>query len=126
MGALAGKAGLVVSILAAWSPGQTDGVFVGLRLPGSSGGKKELTIQGLIKIGFKSMQFQVGAVKDSVPTQYSYVLKLRNIVLRFLVFSFPPKAQTEIIIFGNPDGTADPTAEKSLGWYAAYLKEARN
>jgi hypothetical protein len=123
VGALAGKAGLVVSILAAWSPGPGGGgVFVGLRLPGSSGGKKELTIQGLIKIAFKSMQFQVGAMGGSGATHYSYVLKLRNIVLRFLVFSFPPKAQTEIIIFGDPGGTSNPGDEKTLGWYAAYLK----
>ena len=127
VGALAGKAGLVVSILAAWSPPvpagpPPGGVFVGLRLPGSSGGKKELTIQGLIKIAFKSMQFQVGATGGAGATHYSYVLKLRNIVLRFLVFSFPPKAQTEIIIFGDPGGTGNPADEKTLGWYAAYLK----
>jgi len=97
-------------------------VFVGLRLPGSSGGKKELTIQGLIKIAFKSMQFQVGATGGAGATHYSYVLKLRNIVLRFLVFSFPPKAQTEIIIFGDPGGNGNPADEKTLGWYAAYLK----
>ena len=50
VGALAGKAGIVVSILAAWKQGKSDPLFIGLRLPGSSGGKKELTIQNLIKI----------------------------------------------------------------------------
>ena len=43
-------------------------------------------------------------------------------MLRFLVFSFPPKAQTEIIIFGDPGGNGNPADEKTLGWYAAYLK----
>jgi len=34
--------------------------------------------------------------------------------------SVPPNAQTEIIIFGDPNGTAD---NKTLGWYAAYAKK---
>ena len=40
LGALAGGAGLVVSLIVAWSPaGQGSGLYVGLRLPGSGGGK---------------------------------------------------------------------------------------
>ncbi|HEU5103210.1 MAG TPA: hypothetical protein VFU22_29520 [Roseiflexaceae bacterium] len=114
LGALAGKAGLVVSIMAAWSPGK-PGVFVGLRLPGSSGGKREIAIQGVLKIVFKSIEFVVGDEPGS------YLLKLKNIQLKFLVLSLPPSGQTEIIIFGDPKGTAE-SETKTVAWYAAYAK----
>jgi hypothetical protein len=114
VGALAGKAGLVASILVAWSPGK-DAVFVGLRLPGSSGGKREIAIQGVLKIVFKGIEFVVGDNNGQV----SYLLKLKNIMIKFLVLSIPPSGQTEIIIFGDPQSTAE---NNSVGWYAAYAK----
>jgi hypothetical protein len=114
LGALAGKAGLVASIIAAWSPGK-PGVFVGLRLPGSSGGKREIAIQGVLKIVFKSIEFVVGAEPGT------YLLKLKNIQLKFLVLSLPPSGQTEIIIFGDPTGTA-ASDTRTVAWYAAYAK----
>lgn len=115
LGALAGKAGLVASIIAAWSPGK-PGVFVGLRLPGSSGGKREIAIQGVLKIVFKSIEFVVGEEPGS------YLLKLKNIQLKFLVLSLPPSGQTEIIIFGDPQSTAEQE-NRTVAWYAAYAKE---
>ncbi len=115
VGALAGKAGLIASILVAWSPGK-EAVFVGLRLPGSSGGKREIAIQGVLKIVFKGIEFVVGENNGQV----SYLLKLKNIMIKFLVLSIPPSGQTEIIIFGDPQGTAE---NNSVGWYAAYAKE---
>jgi len=114
-GALAGKAGIVVSVLAAWKPGSGQNVYTGLRLPGSSGGKKEIPIQGILKIAFKSIEFQAQGEED-----ISYLLKLKNIVLKFMTLEMPPNAQTEIIIFGDPQGQ---DTEKTLAWYAAYAKE---
>jgi hypothetical protein len=114
LGALAGKSGLVASIIAAWSPGK-PGVFVGLRLPGSSGGKREIAIQGVLKIVFKGIEFVTGDDPGS------YLLKLKNIQLKFLVLSLPPSGQTEIIIFGDPMGTAD-SETRTVAWYAAYAK----
>ena len=114
VGALAGKAGLIASIMVAWSPGK-DMVFVGLRLPGSSGGKREIAIQGVLKIVFKGIEFVVGEHNGQV----SYLLKLKNIMIKFLVLSIPPSGQTEIIIFGDPQGTAE---NNTVGWYAAYAK----
>ncbi|BAY35576.1 hypothetical protein NIES2107_74880 (plasmid) [Nostoc carneum NIES-2107] len=124
LGALAGKAGLVASLVAAWSPsgekgteanGKGSGVFVGLRLPGSTGGKREISIQGVIKIVFKSIEFVVGR-KDG---RVSYLLKLKNILIKFLLLSIPPNAQTEMIIFGDPEEMVE---NNSVGWYAAYVK----
>ena len=116
VGALAGNIGLVFSVIVAWSPGG-DGLWLGLRLPGSSGGKKELTLQGVLKISFKSIVF-TGARDEA--GKMNYVLKLRNIVLKVLTLSFPPNARTEIIIFGDPDASAD---NQIVGWYAAYAKD---
>ncbi len=117
LGALAGKAGLVASLIVAWSPDpQAAGIFMGLRLPGSTGGKREISIQGILKIVFKSIEFVAGTNQGKV----SYLLKLKNIVIKFLILSIPPNAQTEIIIFGDPAGTAE---NNTVGWYAAYVKD---
>jgi hypothetical protein len=115
-GALAGQS-LVASIVAAWAPGQPN-LFVGLRLPGSSGGKREIALQGVLKIVFKSIEFVVGDADGAA----SYLLKLKNIQLKFMVLSIPPSGQTEIIIFGDPHASPD-SETKTVGWYAAYAKE---
>jgi hypothetical protein len=117
-GALAGKAGIVVSVLAAWKPGAGQNVYTGLRMPGSSGGKKEIPIQGILKIAFKSIEFQV---LDG--DQVGYLLKLKNIVLKFMTLELPPNAQSEIIIFGDPEGETKGS-ENTLAWYAAYARES--
>lgn len=124
LGALTGGA-LTASILLAWTPGgEGNGVYVGLKLPGSSGGKKEIVIQGVMKIVFKRIQF---VVDEGNPERTGYLLKLKNIVLKFFVLSFPPNAATEIIIFGDPEATAEALLanpeKRSVGWYAAYSKE---
>ena len=120
LGALAGKAGFVVSIVAAWSPATeagSKGIFVGLRMPGSVGGKKEISLQGVLKLAFKSILFVVG--KDQKGNT-AYLLKLRNIVLKALILSLPPSAQSEIIIFGDPEGTVE---KRNVGWFAAYSRD---
>jgi len=117
-GALAGKAGIVVSLLAAWKP-ETDGkVYTGLRLPGSSGGKREISIQGILKIAFKRIEIQV--LTDQVQG-VSYLMKIKNIVLKFMTLELPPSSQSEIIIFGDPSGEVG--GENTLAWYAAYARE---
>lgn len=117
-GALAGNVGLTVELITAWSPNPVDlSVFIGLRLPGSSGGKLLMTLQGIIKLGFETMQFVVGQ-DDQGST--SYLLKLKNFALRILGIALPPGVNTEIIIFGDPGGSVE---QRSLGWYAAYSKQ---
>lgn len=110
VGALAGQSGLVFGLIAAWNPYKNK-IAVGLKLPGSSGGKSEFTIQGVLKITFESAVLYKN-------DHNAYQLKLRNIMLKCLMLSFPPNAQTEIIVFGDPDAGASDT--KTLGWYAAY------
>ena len=51
VGALAAGAGLVVSLGVFWAPGRPGlPVSVGLRLPGTTSAKDELTIEGVLKI----------------------------------------------------------------------------
>ena len=113
VGALAGEAGLIVSILVAWQP-KKESAYVGLRLP--SAGLNEFNIQGILKIEFDRIVFDV--YRDTEGNS-RYTLMLKNIMLKFLHLKLPPNGRTEIIIFGDPEGTQD---NKTLGWYAAYAR----
>jgi hypothetical protein len=118
LGALAGKANLVASFMVAWRPGgEARGIYLGLKLPGSTGGKKEILIQGVLRVAFQSIQL---VVYDISPDEPAYLLKLKNITLKFFVLSFPPSARAEIILFGDPKGGQ---GRRTLGWYAAYAKD---
>jgi hypothetical protein len=109
-GALAGQVGFVASLLMAWMPNpQNYTIFIGLRLPGVNGGKREISLEGIIKLTFGDVRFVVNPP--------SYILQLRKLALNMLSVSFPP-GQTDIILFGNPDEQDNTT----LGWYAAYRK----
>jgi len=124
-GALAGSTGLVAGILIAWNP-EEEGIYLGLKLPGSTGGKKEITVQGLLKIAFKSIRFEsYKDPKPGIPDNTGYLLKLKNIVIKFMVVSFPPSGQTEIILFGDPRSKEEVPLRKDklLGWYASYVKK---
>ena len=110
LGALAGQAGFVAGLLVGWAPNPHNyTVYIGLRIPGVSGGKREISLEGIVKLTFGAVRFVVRAP--------SYILQLRNISLHLLSLTFPP-GQTDFILFGNPDGKDNTT----LGWYAAYKK----
>jgi hypothetical protein len=112
-GALAARAGFVATLTVAWAPGGGGyKVFTGLKLPGSSGAKRAITIEGLFDISFKTLQLI--ALKDDV-----YVLVLYGIGFSFLSFTFPPNGQVDFALFGDPRTT---NGGASLGWYAAYAK----
>ena len=117
-GALAAKVGFVASLTAAWSPSSGSGssyrVFTGLKLPGSSGSKREISIQGIFNITFRTLEIVV------LPESNSFILVLYGIGFKFLSFSFPPTGQVNFVLFGNPNATAGENS--TLGWYAAYAK----
>lgn len=120
VGALAGEVGFVASFIAAWSPNVSEySVFTGLSLPGSNGGKREISIEGVLKITFKTIEL----LADNSSGNLAYILVFYTIALSFLSKSFPPTGQVNIVLFGDPDPQGDNT---SLGWYAAYAKPQSN
>lgn len=123
LGALAGSAGLTLSVLVAWSGGGTEAepaIYVGARLPGVKGLLGvELPLQGIISLGFKTIQLLVDdSAGGDGAVRRQYLLRFRNFALRFLGLSFPPGCN-DILLAGNPD----PSSPTKLGWYAAYAAE---
>ncbi|WP_233968915.1 hemagglutinin [Pectobacterium polaris] len=111
LGALAAEAGFTASLMLGWAPnvnGTTN--YIGLSMPGVSGGDRAISLQGVLKLAFGDVSFLV-----SPPT---YILQLKNIALKFLSLTFPPNGQINMLMFGNPDAQTSG----ALGWYASYLK----
>jgi hypothetical protein len=123
LGALAGSAGLSLTLLAAWAPGLTDdapSVYFGLRMPNGDPLSALLPIQGVMRLGFRSFQFQAHD-DDPLQRKRSYMLRLRRLALSILGWSFPP-GNADVFLFGNPDGSG----RASLGWYGAYDGMSKN
>ncbi|HEY9284060.1 MAG TPA: hypothetical protein VIP46_11460, partial [Pyrinomonadaceae bacterium] len=120
LGALAGSVGLPLTLLAAWSPGLTDEeppVYVGLRTSSGDPLSSVLPIQGVVRLGFRSFQFQAHD-DDPETRRRSYMLRMRRFALSILGWSFPP-GNADVFLFGNPDGSG----RASLGWYGAYAPD---
>ena len=112
-GALAAQVGLVASLAVVWSPGLPGlPVMVGLKLPGASGAKNELTVEGVLKI----TMFAVTLTYDGA----AFLLKFNGIALSLFGKSLPPGASFDIFVFGDPNPAA---GANSLGWYGAYKKD---
>jgi len=112
-GALAAQAGLVASLVVVWAPGQSAlPVSVGLKLPGATGAKNQLTVEGVLKI----TMFAVALTYDGT----AFLLKLNGIALSLFGQSLPPGGSFDIFVFGDPDPAA---GANSLGWYGAYIKD---
>jgi hypothetical protein len=113
-GGLVAQTGFVATLTVGWSPNANQYVvFTGLKLPGSNGSKREISIEGIFDITFKTLEIIVVSAT-------SYILVLYAIAFEFLSFSFPPSGQVNFVLFGNPDPNA--ASEANLGWYAAYAK----
>jgi hypothetical protein len=115
LGALAGSVGLSISLLAAWAPGHSADdrpVYLGLQLPGARALGIDWPLEGVLRLGFRSFQFEANDLEDG---SRAYMLRLRRLALSVLLWSFPP-GTTDVFLFGNPNGDGPAT----LGWYAAY------
>lgn len=110
-GALAAEAGFTAGLLLGWAPNaNAASIYVGLALPGVSGGQRSISLEGVITLSFGGISFLVAP-----PT---YLLQLSNIALKFLSVSFPSGGQVNLTLFGNPE----QQASGALGWLGAYLK----
>lgn len=126
LGALTGAIGLKVTLLAAWKPGvyqsDTPPVYIGLKLADSKAIGGHLPLQGVLKLGFRSFQFEtyLAADPDEPGKQVlAYLLRMRRFALSVLVWSFPP-GNADLMLFGAPG-----SPKTSLGWYAAYSKDEK-
>lgn len=121
LGALTGAIGLKVTLLAAWMQGPPQGdsppVFLGLQLAGSKAFGGSLPLQGVLKLGFRSFQFETYLNDRQQP---AYLLRMRRFALSVLAWSFPP-GNADILLFGAPG-----RPKSALGWYAAYAKDAQS
>jgi len=121
-GGLVAQTGFTASLLAAWAPSpDTYKVYTGLKLPGSSGGERTLTIEGPLKLKMADIQFLT--LNAEQPGNESYLLKFVGVSLGFLGISIPPGGKVNTLLFGNPD---PGSGASSLGWYAAYLKDKKD
>jgi hypothetical protein len=114
LGALAGGIGLSTTLLAAWAPGAFDDerpVYFGLRTEGGLLSGKGLAVQGVLKFGFRSVEFL--AVEDS--GRREYLMRLNRLALSVLGWSLPP-GDLSVVVFGAPEAQR----ASALGWYAAY------
>ncbi|HJV41707.1 hypothetical protein [Caulobacter sp.] len=124
LGALSAAPPLSASLVAAWSPApRGHDVNIGLKLPGVESIRSLSPIQGVIDLGFQSIDLQAQGATQTPPDP-AYTLRFRNFYLRFLGWKFPP-GQNVITLFGNPDVASQSliTDRGALGWYAAYAKK---
>jgi hypothetical protein len=114
-GNLAGSVGLTSGLLTAWAPQSGPSGYsavVGLRLPGTGGGAKLISLQNVLKLSIGQMRLAYDHDKNS------FLLMLTEIALRFLgLLKIPPSGSTTFFLFGNPKGGGKPSG---LGWYAMY------
>lgn len=120
LGSLGGNsavAALELKLLCAWGmpeEGKEEPpVFVGISLPGLGADGITLSLQGILKLDFKSVELLVYHTEEKT----DYQLCFRNFTLSALGMSFPP-GKNNIYLFGE-NGSR-------LGWYAAYQKEEKD
>lgn len=114
-GNLAGSVGLTSGLLTGWAPqsGPTGySAIVGLRLPGTGGGAKLISLQNVLKLSIGQMALTFDRRTNS------FLLMLTEIALRFLgLLKIPPSGSTTFFLFGNPKSGGKPSG---LGWYAMF------
>jgi hypothetical protein len=115
-GNLAGAVGLTSGLLTAWSPKSSAtsayAAVAGLRLPGTGGGAKLISLQNVLKLSIGQMVLTFDRRTNS------FLLMLTEIALRFLgLLKIPPSGSSTFFLFGNPAGDGKPSG---LGWYAMF------
>ncbi|HEV7719924.1 MAG TPA: hypothetical protein VGO60_01495, partial [Iamia sp.] len=124
-GNLAGDVGLTSELLVAWSPTSTSSTYVaalGIKLPGTGGGAKLLSIEGVLRVSIG--RIELCRVPTGKQGGGAYVLVLDDIALKFLgMLKLPPNGSTSFRLFGKPGAGPDPDPS-ALGWLAMYAQSS--
>ncbi len=121
MGALAEKAGFTAGLMLAWSPAEnTVRAEVQIKLPGTGGGKKLLSLQGVLKLSIQYFEFRTLTVPGNKSVQYQLFFK--NMGLSVLGKKLPTEGTTDMVLAGDPDRQLEAG---SLSWFAAYYREEK-
>lgn len=119
MGALAEQAGFSAGLILAWSPSEsTVRAEVQIKLPGTGGGKKLLSLQGVLKLSIQFFQFTTLPIPGTEDLQYQ--LYFRNAGLSLLGVKLPTAGTIDMVLSGDPLRQLDAG---SLAWMAAYYRE---
>ena len=131
-GELAGKVDFTSHVICAWSPSETSddsdstesyAVQLGLKLPGTGGGAKLLSLQGVVKLSIGDLRMIYAEPDNSTSPAKpgGFLLNLSEIALKFLgLLKIPPSGATNFFLFGNPEAKGKAS---ELGWYAVYSNE---
>lgn len=118
MGALAEKAGFTAGLLLAWSPSESVvRAEVQIKLPGTGGGKKLLSLQGVLKLSIQFFEFTRLGTED-----VQYQLWFRNAGLSLLGMKLPTEGRIDMVLGGDPERKLEAG---SLSWLAAYYREEK-
>jgi hypothetical protein len=118
MGALAEKAGFTAELMLAWSPAENVvRAEVQIKLPGTGGGKKLLSLQGVLKLSVQYFEFRF-LTKPGM----QYQLYFKNMGLSVLGKKLPSEGTTDMVLSGDPDRKLEAG---SLAWMAAYYREEK-
>ena len=120
-GLVSGRGGLKVDFLVGWgigsgSPGNR--LYVALKLPESSGGKKEIGLQGVLRLIIED--FKLVTADETGRTLYA--LKLEKCALEVMGKRLPSEGGINLFIFADPSGGV-PKAISTLGWFGTFAPE---
>lgn len=121
MGALAERAGFTAALLLAWSPSESAvRAEVQIKLPGMGGGKKLLSLQGVLKLSIQYFEFMTKKVAGTDDIQYQLFFK--NAGLSLLGVKLPTTGVIDMKLAGDPFRKLDAG---SLSWAASYIREEK-
>jgi hypothetical protein len=119
MGALAQKAGFSAGLLLAWSPSESIRAEVDIKLPGTGGGKKLLSLQGVLKLSIQFFEFTTTIGELS---EVQYELRFKNAGLSLLGKKLPNAGAVDMVLGGDPFHQLEAG---SLSWVAAYYRDEK-
>ncbi|WP_448208232.1 hypothetical protein [Azospirillum sp. sgz302134] len=118
MGSAVGGAGLAAELLIAWQPG-SDGVQVGLKLPGSGSDRPEIAAGGVVRLGFDSVA--LAPPGDGGGT--AWTLRLEAIRLSLMGIGGVPPGRADLVLIGDPQRRE---TSPGLGWCLAYVDDGKS